>query len=129
MVKDAEAHAEEDLRVKEQAEVRNSADSLIYATEKTLKDLGDKVPDETKGACEDAMGELKKALEGDDIDAVKSGIETLQEASYKLAEIVYQDAQGAESGDGAEPAEAADAADAAEDVVDADYEVVEDEDK
>jgi len=125
MVKDADSHADEDLKRKEQAEVRNTADSLVYATEKTLKDLGDKVPEETKAACEAAMEELKKALEGTDVDAMKSGTEKLQEASYKLAEIVYADAQAAAE-PGAETTEPAAGSD--EDVVDADYEVV-DEDK
>ena len=119
MVKDAEAHADEDLKVKEQAEARNMADSLVYATEKSLKDLGEKVPEETKTACEDAMAEVKKALEGDDIDEIKSTTEKLQEASYKLAEIVYSEAQAS-----AEAGEAGEAAATDEDVVDADYEVV-----
>ncbi|MDZ4168704.1 MAG: molecular chaperone DnaK [Coriobacteriia bacterium] len=125
MVKDAEAHADEDRKIKEQAEVRNTADSLVYATEKSLKDLGDKVPAETRTACEEAMADVRKALEGDDVDAIKSATETLQEASYKLAEIVYQDVQsssGADDGADAAPAEPAD-----DNVVDADYEVVEDE--
>jgi len=126
MVKDADAHADEDLKRKEEAEVRNTADSLVYATEKSVKDLGDKVPDETKAACDSAIEELKKALEGTDVEAIKAGTEKLQEASYKLAEIVYADAQAAAEpsaeGEG-EPAAASD-----EDVVDADYEVV-DEDK
>jgi len=125
MVKDADSHAEDDRQRKEEAEVRNTADSLVYATEKSLKDLGDKVPEDTKAACESAMDDLKKALEGTDVDAIKTGTEKLQEASYKLAEIVYADAQAAaEPGaEGAEPAAGTD-----EDVVDADYEVV-DEDK
>ncbi len=126
MVKDADAHADEDLKRKEEAEVRNTADSLVYATEKSVKDLGDKVPEETKAACDSAIEELKKALEGTDVEAIKAGTEKLQEASYKLAEIVYADAQAAAEpgaeGEG-EPAGGSD-----EDVVDADYEVV-DEDK
>ncbi|MBU4556274.1 MAG: Hsp70 family protein, partial [Actinobacteria bacterium] len=119
MVDDAEAHAEDDRRNKESAEVRNNADSLIYQTEKTIKDLGDKVPEETKTACDDAAAELKTTLEGDDTDAIKAAVEKLQEASYKLAEILYADAETeAGSEDGSE-----DAADG-EEVVDADYEVV-----
>ncbi len=123
MVHDAESHAEDDLRKKEQAEVRNMADSLVYATEKSLKDLGDKVPADTKSACEDAMAEVKKTLEGDDAEAIKAATEKLQEASYKLAEIVYQDAQAEAT------AEAEGEGGSDEDVVEADYEVVEDEDK
>ncbi len=127
MVKDAEAHADEDRKRKEQAEVRNTADSLVYATEKSLKDLGDKVPAETKSACEDAMAEVKKALEGDDVDAIRSATEKLQEASYKLAEIVYQDAQAQAAAQGGEDGESKSGAD--EDVVEAEYEVVDDEEK
>ncbi len=124
MVSDADAHAEEDRKRKEEAEVRNNADSLVYATEKSLKDLGDKVPAETKETVEAAMAELRTALEGTDTDAIKAGTEKLQEASYKLAEIVYADAQAASEGG----AEGAAEASADEDVVEADYEVV-DEDK
>ena len=123
MVNDAEAHADEDRKKKEEAEVRNMADTLIYTTEKTLKDLGDKVPEETKTACEEATAELTTALEGDDIDAMKAATEKLQEASYKLAEIVYQDVAAAGEGEGAPEGEEAPAGD--EEV--ADYEVVDEE--
>ncbi len=123
MVHDAESHADEDRKKKEEAEVRNTADTLVYTTEKTLKDLGDKVPEETKTACEDASAELKKALEGDDIDAIKAATEKLQEASYKLAEIVYQDVAAASEGEGAPEGAGAPAGD--EEV--ADYEVVDEE--
>ncbi len=123
MVTDAEAHAEEDRKRKEQAEIRNTADSLVYTTEKTLADLGDKVPEETKAACEAAVEKVKKALEGDDADEIKSATEELQQASYKLAEIVYQESQAA-AAEGGEPAEAP--ADE-EEVVEADYEVVDEE--
>lgn len=119
MVEDAETHADEDRRVKEEAEIRNNADSLVYTTEKTIKDLGDKVPDETKTACEEAAAEVKTALESDDTDAIKEATEKLQEASYKLAEIVYADAQAEEAGAEGD-AEASDE----EEVVEADYEVV-----
>ncbi|MBF4509240.1 MAG: molecular chaperone DnaK [Aeromicrobium sp.] len=121
MVTDAESHADEDRKRKEEAEVRNTADSLIYGTEKTLADLGDKVPEDTRTEVTEAVAELKKALEGDDVDAVRTASTALQEKSYKLAEIVYQqvaeEQEAAEGGD--EPA-------ADEEV--ADYEVV-DEDK
>ncbi len=123
MVHDAESHADEDRKKKEEAEVRNTADTLVYTTEKTLQDLGDKVPEETKTACEDASAELKKALEGDDIDAIKAATEKLQEASYKLAEIVYQDVAAASEGEGAPEGAGAPAGD--EEV--ADYEVVDEE--
>ncbi len=120
MVSDADNHADDDRKRKEEVEVRNTADSLIYATEKTLKDLGDKVPEEAKAENEAAIEAAKKALEGSDVDEIKSTTEALQAASYKLAEIVYSAAQAAEAEAAAEPA----AADAGEDVVDADYEVV-----
>ncbi|HET6352178.1 MAG TPA: molecular chaperone DnaK [Coriobacteriia bacterium] len=124
MVTDADAHAEEDRKRKEEVEVRNTADSLVYSTEKTLNELGDKVPAETKTAVEEASAEVKTALEGTDIDAIKAATEKLQQTGYKLAEVVYSDAQPAEGAEGAEGAPASD-----EDVVDADYEVVDDEEK
>ena len=119
MVTDAEAHAEEDRKLKEEAEVRNTADSLVYQTEKTVKDLGDKVPEETKTAVEEAAAELKTALEGTDVDDIKAKTEKLQEAGYKLAEIMYADAQASAEAPGEE------AAAEGEEVIDADYEVVE----
>ena len=125
MVKDAEAHAEEDKKQKEEVEVRNQADSLIYSTEQTLSELGDKVNADLKGKTENAIAEAKKALEGNDVEAIKSATEALQSAGYDLAQIVYADAQ--QSADGA--AGAADAAPADDDVVDADYEVVDEDDK
>ena len=101
MVTDAEAHADEDKKRKEEAEVRNTADSLVYGTEKTVADLGDKVPEETKADVEAAVAEVKKALEGDDVDAIKSAAQSLQEKSYKLAEIVYQQAEAEQAPEGA----------------------------
>jgi molecular chaperone DnaK len=122
MVKDAESHADEDLQRKADVEARNTADSLIYATEKTLKDLGDKVPDETKTEVDTGIAELKTALEGTDTDEIKAKTESLQTASYKLAEVVYSAAEAADAAEGSEDA-------ASDDVVDADYEVVDDEEK
>ena len=101
MVTDAEAHADEDKKRKEEAEVRNTADSLVYGTEKTVADLGDKVPEETKTDVEAAVADVKKALEGDDVDAIKSATQSLQEKSYKLAEIVYQQAEAEQAPEGA----------------------------
>jgi molecular chaperone DnaK len=117
MVTEAESHAEEDKRKKDQAEARNTADTLVYGTEKTVSDLGDKVPDELKTDIEGKVEALKTALEGDDADEIKSKTTELQEASYKLAEIVYQDAQaatGAEGGEGFEGEAAADEDEAVE---------------
>ena len=126
MVADAQEHAEEDEARKAEVEARNNADSLIYATEKTVKDLGDKVPADTKTAVEDAIAELRAALDNNaPVEEVKAKTEALQQASYKLAEIAYADAQAAQAG-AANPGAASAPAD--DDVVDADYEVV-DEDK
>ncbi len=127
MVKDAESHAEEDKKHKDEIEVRNQTDSLAYSTEQTLKDLGDKVPADQKKAAEDAVAEAKKALEGQDIEAIKAAGEKLQEVGHKLAEIVYSNAQQASA---QQPQGAADAQQKPQDdVVDADYEVVDDDKK
>ena len=123
MVKDAEAHAEEDKKHKDEIEVRNQVDSLAYSTEQTLKDLGDKVPADQKKAAEDAVAEAKKALDGTDVDAIRAAGDKLQEVGHKLAEVVYsatqEDAAAGNAGTGT--------TDAASDVVDADYEVVDDD--
>ena len=122
MVKDAEAHAEEDKKQKEEVEVRNQPDSLCYATEQTLNELGDKVSADVKSKAEAAIADAKKALEGSDVEAIKAAGESLQSVAYELAQVVYADAQ--QQTDGAAGAQPAD-----DDVVDADYEVVDDEDK
>ena len=89
MVKDAEAHAEEDAKRKEEIEVRNNADALVNATEQTLQEVGDKAPADVKSAAEEAIAEAKQALEGSDMDAIKAATEKMQQAGYKLAEVVY----------------------------------------
>ena len=122
MVKDAEAHAEEDKKQKEEVEVRNQTDSLCYSTEQTLNELGDKVSADVKSKAEAAIADAKKALEGSDVEAIKAAGESLQSVAYELAQVVYADAQ--QQTDGAAAAQPAD-----DDVVDADYEVVDDEDK
>ena len=122
MVKDAEAHAEEDKKQKEEVEVRNQPDSLCYSTEQTLNELGDKVSADVKSKAEAAIADAKKALEGSDVEAIKAAGESLQSVAYELAQVVYADAQ--QQTDGAAGAQPAD-----DDVVDADYEVVDDEDK
>ena len=124
MVKDAEAHADEDAKRKEEIEARNNTDSLVNATEQTLSELGDKVPADTKSAAEAAIAEAKSALEGSDIEAIKAAGEKLQQAGYKLAEVVYS----AQQADGAAAAgAAAGAASPADDgPIEADYEVVDD---
>ena len=120
MVKDAESHAEEDKKHKDEIEVRNQTDSLAYSAEQTLADLGDKVPADQKKEVEDAIAEAKKSLEGTDIDAIKAAGEKLTAASQKLAQVVYSAMQDA-------TAAGADAAPSDDDVVDADYEVVDDD--
>ena len=132
MVQDAKSHADEDAARKQEVEARNNADSLVYTTEKTMADLGDKVPEDTKTAVNEAMESLKKALEGSDIEEIKAETEKLQTAGYKLAEIVYADAQAqAADGGGADGgASAGDQQSSDDNVVEADYEVMDaDEEK
>ena len=120
MVKDAEAHADEDAKRKEEIEARNTCDSLVNATETTLNELGDKVPADSKSAVESAIAQAKSALEGTDIDAIKQATEALQQASYKLAEVAYSNQDAAAAG-------AAGAAPQQDDgPIEADYEVVDD---
>ena len=122
MVKDAESHAEEDKKRKDEIEIRNQTDSLAYSTEQTVKELGDKVPADMKQQADDAVAEARKALDGTDIDAIKAAGDKLQEVGHKLAEVVYSSAQAdASAGD------AGQAAGSSDDVVDADYEVVDDD--
>ncbi|TYB32271.1 MAG: molecular chaperone DnaK [Flexistipes sinusarabici] len=133
MVKEAEANAEADKKKKELAELRNQADTLVYSTEKSLKDHGDKVDAETKENIEKALDELKKAQAGEDTEELKKAIENLSNVSHKLAEAVYQATGGQETGQagaetgtgGAEQPQGS----KDEDVVDADYEEVNDENK
>lgn len=122
MVKDAESHAEEDKKRKDEIEVRNQVDSLAYSTEQTLKDLGEKVPEDQKKAVEEAVAEAKTALDGTDIEAIKKAGEKLTEVGQKLAEIVYADAQAQTAGNNGAASNPSEP-----DVVDADYEVVDDD--
>lgn len=122
MVKDAESHAEEDKKRKDEIEVRNQVDSLAYSTEQTVKDLGDKVPEDQKKAVEEAVAEAKTALDGSDIEAIKKAGEKLTEVGQKLAEIVYADAQAQTAGNNGAASNPSEP-----DVVDADYEVVDDD--
>ncbi|MCL2441361.1 MAG: molecular chaperone DnaK [Treponema sp.] len=100
MVKEAELHAEEDKKEREKAEVRNEADSMIYSTEKNINDLGDKVNAEDKSKSEEAIADLRRALESGDIQSIKDKTEALKQVSYKIAEELYKQ-QGA-AGGGAE---------------------------
>jgi molecular chaperone DnaK len=131
MQRDAEEHAEEDKKRKELVESKNQADSLVYATEKTLRDLGDKVDAETKSKVEQEVESLKKIIEkGDNVDDLKRGIDSLTQASHKLAEIMYAQAtkeQQAEQQPGGGPESGGGQAGGGkkdEDVVDADFEEV-----
>ena len=103
MVNEAKAHAEDDKAAKEKVEVHNRADSMIYQLEKQLKEHGDKVPADTKSALESKIASLKKSLEADDTEALKTGMKELEELAMKLGEAVYaqQQAQGAQGQPGA----------------------------
>ena len=127
MVEDAESHAEEDRKARELVEARNQADNLIHAARKSLEEVGDKASDDEKKAVEDAIADLEEAMKGSDKSAIESKTEALATASGKLAEKIYQDAEaggapgeaGAESGAGSSQ----------EDVVDAEFEEVKDDEK
>jgi len=123
MVKESESHAEEDRKRREEAEVRNNADNLAYTTERTLKDVGDKLSPADKEEIEKAIAEVKEALKGSDIERIKKTTEDLLQQSYKIGQAVYsqQPAGTAADGDGTEPSNNGD------NVVDADFEVVSEE--
>ncbi|AEE44598.1 molecular chaperone DnaK [Cellulomonas fimi] len=125
MVKEAEEHAAEDKKRREDAEARNSAEQLVYSTEKLLVDNADKLPDEVKTEVQAAVGELKTALEGTDVDAVKAKTQHLAQVSQKIGEAIYSQQQSAPAGAPADEQPAA-ASSSDEDVVDA--EIVDDED-
>jgi len=130
MVKDAERNAEEDRKRKELVELRNNADQLVYAVEKTLKDLGDKVDGGEKQKAEDAKEALKKALEGGNADEIKAKSEELSNIIQQLSVKLYEQAAQQNPGAGASAeAGAAEGAAKKDNVVDADYEVVDDKDK
>ena len=131
LVKDAELHAEDDKKKRELVDARNHADALIYSTEKSIKEMGDKVEDATKTDVESAIASLKTAMETEDTDEIKRLSESLTQTSHKLAEAMYQQASQAQEpgGDGAEGSsdQASGASD--DDVVDADFEEVKEEGK
>src|SRR3954453_4671197 len=113
---DAELYAEEDRICRDSAEARNKADTHVYTTEKFPADNGDKVPDDVKTEVNAAVGDVKKALEADDIDAIKRSAEQLATVSQKMGQAMYAGAQAA--GEGA-PTDGADATSGDDDVVDA----------
>ena len=126
-MKDAEKFAEEDKKRKEEIEVKNNADSLVYQTEKTIKDLGNKISQSDKEMLESKIADLKKALEGQDTGMIKTASESLTNASYEVFGKAYQQEQAQQQGaaggaTGQEPPKD-------DNVVDADYEVVDDDDK
>lgn len=128
MVTDAEEHAEEDSQKKEEVETRNNADSLIYSTESSLNEFGDKISEEDRNAVQSAIEKLRETLNGNDVEAIKAETEALTQASHKLAEAMYAQAAAeseaaAEAGDSTAETDTSD-----ETVVDAEAEVV-DEDK
>ena len=127
-VKDAEAHASEDKKKKEEIEARNNAESLVYNSEKTLKDLGDKVSGEEKAKVETEIDNVKKALEGTDTDKIKEATEKLTQAFYEISEKLYKQANPNAGAEGVDPNAAAGAEQAQNDgnVYDADYKVEED---
>ena len=125
MVKDAEANAEADAKRKEEVEVRNNCDSLVNATEQTISEIGDKLPEDTKKNAEEAIAEARKALEGTDLEAIKAAQEKLQQAGYKLAEVAYS----AEQAQGAAGVDAASQGSNDDGPIEADYEVVDDDEK
>jgi molecular chaperone DnaK len=134
LVKDAELHSEEDKKAKELIEARNQADSLIYATEKSIKDLGEKVDASTKSNIESAIDNLKRSMEGSDAGEIRRLSEELTQASHKLAEAMYQQASGASGAQqgaggqaGAAGSEGRGPTD--DDVVDADFEEVKEDKK
>jgi molecular chaperone DnaK len=131
MVTDAEKFADEDKKKAEIIHARNEADQFIYATEKTLKEHGDKVGADDKKAIESALAELKSAMAGESVEAIKSAKEKLEQASHKLAEEMYKQAQaGGDAGPQAGPAPDAGAtAEGTDGAVDADFEVVDDDKK
>jgi molecular chaperone DnaK len=133
MVKEAELHAEEDKKEREKAEIRNEADNMVYSTEKNIKDLGDKVNAADKSKAEEAIADLRKALEGNDNDAIKAKTEALKQVSYKIAEEVYKQT-GAQPGAAGPDAAGPGPGDTGggghtKSAEDADYEVVDDDKK
>src|ERR1700729_323783 len=134
MVRDAEAHAEEDKRFRELVDTRNKADGLVHSVEKSLKDLGDKVSGEERASVESALSDVRSALKGDDKDVIARKTEALAQASAKIAERAYAETQGGAGAAGPQPGGAAGAAGTGsagskDDVVDAEFEEVNDKDR
>lgn len=133
MVKDAEAHGEDDKKKKQLVEAKNEADNMVYSVEKSLKEFGDKVSEDEKTSIQSAIDNTKKALESDNVDTIKSAVQELSTVSHKLAEEMYKKASAdAGAGGGFTPppgGEHAEGEKPKEDVVDADFEEVDKEKK
>ena len=126
MVRDAEAHAEEDRKRREEADVRNSADTLVYQTEKLLKEQGDKISGDEKSQVEDKLGALKGALGGSDVDAIRDATEALMTASQSFTQKLYESAAAADATGAAGGGAAGGSSEPADDEV-VDAEIVDDE--
>jgi molecular chaperone DnaK len=127
MVRDAEQHAEDDKKRKDLVDAKNHADGLIYSTEKTLSEVGEKLDDATKNEINNKLATLKKATESDDINNIKNAQEELLKASHKLAEILYKQASSAKEeqpADSGASSQSSTKKDKDDDVVDADFEEV-----
>jgi molecular chaperone DnaK len=135
MVRDAEAHAEEDKRFRELVDVRNKADGMTHAVEKTLKDLGDKVDPAERARVESAVSDLRSALKSDDKNAIEKKTEALAQASAPIAQKAYASEAGGGAGPGASagpagaPGAQGQGAPGRDDVVDAEFEEVKDKDR
>jgi molecular chaperone DnaK len=131
LVKEGEKHAEKDRKKRELVEARNASDTLIYTTEKSLKDYGDRINKDERKNIEEAKQDLKRVMEGDDIDKIKEATEKLTRASHKLAETIYKEAQAkaAQAKEEAEKPSEEKKGEKPEDVVDAEYKVEDEEEK
>ncbi len=128
-IKDAEAHAAEDKKRKEEIEVKNNAESLVYNSEKTLEELGDKISGEEKAKVETEIENTKKALETNNVETIKEATDKLTKVFYELSEKLYSQAGAANAAAGAGQAGGADTSAEGDNVVDADYEVEDNENK
>ncbi|MBZ0217440.1 MAG: molecular chaperone DnaK [Fimbriimonadaceae bacterium] len=128
MVKEAEEHADEDKQRRAQVEVKNQAEALIHSTEKTLEEHGDKVSEADKSVIELAIADLKEASEGDDVDDIKAKTEALMQASMKLGEAMYQAQQADGAGDDGDKSDDDTTSGVDDDIVDADFEEIQDDD-
>jgi molecular chaperone DnaK len=129
MVKDAESHAEEDKKRKALVEAKNHGEALIHATEKALAEHGSKVGEAERSAIENALADLREAVKGEDVEAIRAKTNALAQASMKLGEAMYAQAQTGAAGGGAGPESGAAKGETKEDVVDAEFTEVDDDKK